>query len=213
MNIWTSKVGAAALVCLTLAACEDGFGLPGAGLPDDGLRSATLSRGAVMLVAPPGFCIDRRSLRARFALMARCDTLGSTGADDAPLALITVTTVPSTTDAALTGDALGTQSETVLDREDRSGLTLIRVRGTPPSPELRETYWRAAGRVGDQIIGLALYEAQDGAPLGALAPRLLEQTMQRTQDQTVAIIVARADNSATPPDNNPRRSLLSGLFE
>ncbi|MEL6564169.1 MAG: hypothetical protein AAFQ59_06970 [Pseudomonadota bacterium] len=213
MNIWTSKVGAAALVCLTLAACEDGFGLPGAGLPDDGLRSATLSRGAVMLVAPPGFCIDRRSLRARFALMARCDTLGSTGADDAPLALITVTTVPSTTDTALTGDALGTQSETVLDREDRSGLTLIRVRGTPPSPALRETYWRAASRVGTEIVGLAIYEAEDGAPLGPQAPRLLQEAMQRTQDQTVAMTVARADNSATPPDNNAVRAFADGSFQ
>ena len=213
MNIWTSKVGAAALVCLTLAACEDGFGLPGAGLPDDGLRSATLSRGAVMLVPPPGFCIDRRSLRARFALMARCDTLGSTGADDAPLALITVTTVPSTTDAALTGDALGAQSETVLDREDRSGLTLIRVRGTPPSPALRETYWRAASRVGTEIVGLAIYEAEDGAPLGPQAPRLLQEAMQRTQDQTVAMTAARADNSATPADNNAVRAFADGSFQ
>ena len=210
MNTWTCRVCALLLGGLTLAACEGG--LPGAG-PDEGVRSASLGQGAVMRVAPAGFCIDARSLRARFALMARCDTLGARGAGDAPLALITATTVPTNGNGPILPDDLGSSAETVLERADRDGLTLVQVRGTPPSPELRETYWRAAGRVGDQIIGLALYEAQDGAPLGPLAPRLLEQTMQRTQDQTVAIIVARADNSATPPDNNPRRSLLSGLFE
>ena len=210
MNTWTCKVCALLLGSLTLAACEGG--LPGAE-SDEGIRSAPLGQGAVMLVAPSGFCIDARSLRARFALMARCDTLGANGAGDAPLALITATTVPTNGDGPIVADDLGGSSETVLDRADRDGLTLVQVRGTPPSPELRETYWRAAGRVGDQIIGLAIYEAQDSAPLGPRAPRLLEQTMQRTQDQTVAITVARADNSATPPDNNPRPGLLGGLFE
>ena len=210
MNTWTCKVCALLLGSLTLAACEGG--LPGAG-PDEGIRSAPLGQGAVMLVAPSGFCIDARSLRARFALMARCDTLGANGAGDAPLALITATTVPTNGDGPIVADDLGGSSETVLERADRDGLTLAPARGTPPSPEPRAPYWRAAARVGDQITALATYEAQDGAPLGPRAPRLLEQTMQRTQDQTVAITVARADNSATPPDNNPRPGLLGGLFE
>lgn len=213
MNTWTSKVCAAALACLTLAGCEDGLGLPPAGTDAEGMRAAPLSRGAVTLVAPSGFCIDPRSLRARFALMARCDTLGARGADDAPLALITATIVPSTTDAAITADALGTATETVLEREDRDGLTLVRVRGTPPSPELRATYWRAAGRVAGQIVGLAIYEAENGVPLGPRAPRILAQTMQRTQDQTIALAADSADNSATPPDNKSVLSFADGLFE
>ncbi|WP_299684055.1 hypothetical protein [uncultured Tateyamaria sp.] len=200
MNTWTSRVCAAVLTCLTLAGCEGGFGLPGTG-DDDGLRSATLGLGAVTLVAPNGFCIDKRSLRARFALMARCDTLGVRADGDVPLALITATTVPGDTARPITPEDLGTRAETVLDRADRDGLTMVQVRGTPPSPELREIYWRAAGRVGNQIVGLAIYEAQDSAPLGARAPRLLEQTMQLSQAQTVASVVAAADNSATPPNN------------
>ena len=215
MNTWTSKVCAAVLACLTLAACEDGVGLPGSGADaqNDGVRSAALNRGAVMLVAPEGFCIDPDSLRQRFALMARCDTLGARGADDAPLALITATTVPTRTQQPLTSNDLGASSETVLDRADRDGLTMVRVQGTPPGAGLRDTYWRAAGRVGNQIVALAIYEAQDNAPLGTRAPRLLEQTMRRTQDQTVATVVARADNSATPGNNNPSRGALGGLFE
>lgn len=36
-----------------------------------------MANGALTLVAPEGFCIDKRSLKSSFALLARCDTLGT----------------------------------------------------------------------------------------------------------------------------------------
>ncbi len=211
MNTWTSRVCAAVLTSLTLAGCEGGLGLTGSDTA--ALRTAPLGQGAVTLVAPSGFCIDTRSLRTQFALMARCDTLGADGAEDAPLALITATTATLTDPQTITPETLGANGETVVDRADRDGLMLVQLRGTPPNPAFRETYWRAAGQIGDQIVGLTLYEAQDSAPLGASAPRILAQTMQRTQEQTSAYADAAADNSATPPDNNASLSFADGLFE
>ncbi|WP_415919139.1 hypothetical protein [Tateyamaria sp. SN6-1] len=212
MSTWTSRVCAAALGCLVLAGCEDGFPVPGTPsdtLTAEALQIAPMSRGVVTLVAPQGFCIDPSSLRQRFALMARCDTLGARVPEDAPLALITVTTVIGTPGGTVSADALGAASETVLERSDADGVTLIRVQGTPPSPDLRDTYWRGATKIGGEVVGMALYEAQSGNALGPRAPRLLQQTLQRTQAQSAA----RADNSATPPDNIPRRGMFAGLFE
>ena len=209
MNTWTSRVCLTALVCLIVAGCDEGIVLPGdSSKSADALLSAELGRGAITLVAPQGFCIDPRSLRARFALMARCDTLGAAGAEDAPLALITATSVTATSTGPITAQELGAGAETVLERQEVRGVTLIRVQGTPPGPGLRDTYWRAARRIGTQIVGLAIYEGTDATRLGPRAPRLLEQTMQRTEARSVT-----ADNSATPVENNPRAGFLSGLFE
>lgn len=216
MNTWTCKVLVAGLACLALSGCEGGLNLPGLNAAQDNapvLRMAELGGGAVTVVPPQGYCIDPASLKQRFALMARCDTLGEASGLGAPLALITATAVPAQDDAVLTAADIGAGAEAVLDSQDRAALTFVQVQGQAPRPGLSDVYWRTAGRIGDQIVGLSIYEPVDGLALGALAPQLLEQTMQRTQDQTVAKVVASAGNSATTRNKatSPRR--LSGLFE
>ncbi len=191
--------------CLALTACDD-IGGPGLGATaPEGLAFAELGRGAVTLVPPDGFCIDPRSLRASFALIARCDTLGGGQGRGQPLAIITATTVPSSAEAA---SAVGTDQETVLDETRTDALVLARVRGTPPSPDVRDIYWRAVGQIGDQAVGFALYEASGSPELGALAPDLLIQMMDRTQRKSAA----PQDNSATTAAKPEPRGLLAGLF-
>ena len=79
MITWTSKSPLAALAMLTLSACEGGqgfsFGSRG-GAADKPLLQTALAGGAVQVVPPQGYCIDPKSLKRRFALMARCDALG-----------------------------------------------------------------------------------------------------------------------------------------
>ncbi|MEM6371181.1 MAG: hypothetical protein AAF727_00135 [Pseudomonadota bacterium] len=192
MTTWTSKPLLAGALCLGLAACADFAGPKGEG---SALPFAPLARGSVTLVPPFGYCVDKRSLRASFALMARCDTLGGTGAFGAPLALITAATVAKG-NATTADETLG---ETVLVRRDEGSLILLQVDGTPPSSDMRNVFWRAIGQVGDQVIGLALYEPRSGAELGESAPELLAQTMRRTRARTAS----EQDNSATSQANQP----------
>lgn len=191
MTTWISKTALAGALCLALAACEDIAGVSGA--QDNGLPSASLARGAVSLVPPVGYCIDKRTIRARFALMARCDTLGGTATFGAPLAVITAATVDqSAVDASR--DANG---ETILSRRSGDALTLLEINGTPPTPDMRPVFWRAVGLVGDQVIGLAIYEGENGEPLGERAPQLLRETMQRTRARSAVQSRSAQDNSAT----------------
>lgn len=190
MITWTSKAFLAGATCVALAGCDElaGFG----GAQSNGLPFASLAGGSVSLVPPVGYCVDKRSVRQRFAVMARCDTLGGDASFGAPLAVITAAAVDQGTDAGA-----GSGNETVLTRRTSGTLTLLEVNGSPPSPEMRNVYWRAVGPVGDQVIGLAIYEGENGEPLGESAPSLLTETMQRTRARTAAVLRAAQDNSAT----------------
>lgn len=193
MTTWTSNIVLAGAACLALAACDDLGGLTGP--QDDGLPFVSLARGAVNLVPPIGYCVDKRSVRARFAVMARCDTLGGTPTFGAPLAVITAASI----DQDAGGGAAGAGGETVLSRRTSGALTLLEVKGRPPSPEMRDVFWRAVAPVGTQVIGLAIYEAASEDPLGDRAPALLVETMRRTQERTATLAAAAQDNSATTP--------------
>ncbi|MEP1201361.1 hypothetical protein [Tateyamaria sp.] len=190
MITWNSKVFLAGATCVALAGCDElaGFG----GAQNNGLPYASLAGGSVNLVPPVGYCVDKRSVRARFAVMARCDTLGGDASFGAPLAVITAATVDQGA-----GTSASSGSETVLSRRTSGTLTLLQVSGSPPSPEMRDVYWRAVGPVGNQVIGLAIYEGENGEPLGESAPSLLTETMQRTRARTAAVASAAKDNSAT----------------
>ena len=192
MITWTSKALLAGAMCLALAGCDDIANTAGTA-SGDGLPFAKLARGEVYLVPPAGYCIDKRSLRPSFAILARCDTLGGTATYGAPLAVITATTVAQTA----TAPAATPEGETILARRDGQSTTLLQVHGTPPSPDMRDVFWRSISQVGGQTLGLTIYEPTDGAGLGERAPDLLAQTMRRTKQQTAAQTAARQDNSAT----------------
>ena len=216
MNTGTSKGVLVGSILLGLAACEDFAALDLAGATTGenlALTNATLAGGTIKLVPPPGFCVDKRSLRQSFALMARCDTLGGRLTTDAPLALITATTVEVTGAAQISTSDFEGSSEQVLQRRDDDDLALVQVRGTPPSDDMRDTYWRAAARVGNQVVGLALYEPSGAGALGDTAPSLLARTVKDTQEQSVIALVAAQDNSATAAPKETRGGFLAGLFE
>lgn len=216
MNTGICKGLGVAALCLTLAACDD-LNIPGlTGANNDqsfAASRASLGRGAVSLVPPSGFCIDTRSLRQSFAIMARCDTLGALALADAPLAVITATTVAPQADVAIDPAALQANTETIVSRSDDGALSFVQVQGKPPSPDMHDTYWRAAGRVGNQILGLALYQAANSPDLGDTALALLVETMERTNQQTLADAAARQDNSATALTNQPAIGFRAGLFQ
>lgn len=191
MNIGTCK-GAILAGLMALAGCDVGGGATPAPL-----RQAAMANGALTLVAPEGYCIDKRSLKSSFALLARCDTLGAPqGAYGAPLGLITVSlsTAPpnappitaQTMEAALSGGK-------VLDRRETKDAVLLRVQGTAPARKgLSATYWRGTGQVGSHLVGLAMYGAADSGATGPEGGQVLDRLMQRTRTQAAASVVAAA---------------------
>ncbi|GGX40464.1 hypothetical protein GCM10007385_04810 [Tateyamaria omphalii] len=215
MNTGTSKGLLLGALLFGLAACEDfaGLNLGGATGENLALNNAKLAGGTISLVPPSGFCVDKRSLRQNFALMARCDTLGGRLTTNAPLAIITATTVTATGVTQVSTSDFESASETVLERIDDAPLALVQVKGKPPSPGMRDTYWRGAARIGDQVIGLALYQKASNTDLGSVAPNLLIQTVEQTQEQSIVAAVALQDNSATQTPKPAGRGFVSGLFE
>lgn len=194
MSTWNCKAAAAGALLLVLGACEDGQGkglLEGLGAvggkgADIALPRSQMANGAVTLVPPQGYCIDRRSLKQRFALLARCDTLGAPwSAGGAPLGFITVSVTPADTDAALP-TAQDTQDAAKLSRieaQSTSADTLtFRAEGVPPVKDAAVTHWRGKARVGQHLIGVALYGPEGGRAVSAEGREIVLDLIRRTRE-------------------------------
>ena len=207
MSTWTSRIAAAGLLAAALSGCDAATGLPFAA--DLGALSeapgrarmvtVSLAGGAVILSAPEGYCIDRRTLhrtpKAGFAVMARCDTLGVRGFFGAhDLAIITVTTAPQAPGSAAPDTeavARSADGAEVLDRQSRDGLSLIRFgQGAHGLEGVSPVHWRGAFALNGHLVGVGLYAPEGSAVLREDGARLLRDLTSRTRaastDQTAA---------------------------
>jgi len=233
MSTWTFKGPLAALGLGFLSGCGDG-GLPFGAAPDQATGVA-LSRGAVMLAAPPGYCVDERALRRAprgdFALLARCDNLGFRGFfSSREPALITVTTAPRDADTPAPDLAELERSvapATVMEARLVDGLPLVRVEtpGEDPVAGIAPQHWRGAFALNGQLVALALYapgtgddDPKAGAELLAdLARRTAQASAPTPPDNTRPDPVARApqpipDTAPSPPADHPGDSRPRGIF-
>jgi len=194
MTTWTFRGLVAALGLTTLTACEAGQGLNlGPGLNQQAGRKATLplSRAnmtaGVILVAPNGFCIDRASLEPRFAVMARCDTLGVKGVSgSAPRGLVTVSLTPAKPGPLPTAQQMAAASalENVDDVETSVGLVTFRAQGRLPVGGYAPTQWRGAARIGGQIAGIAVYGPENGEIISSTGRGILRQMVNLSVEAT-----------------------------
>lgn len=198
------RAGLGLLLVLALAGCLQTGGGPG-GAPV--LQQAALAGGSVVITPPPGYCIDANSLSDRrggaFALISSCATLTgeATGVFVEP-AIITLSV------STVQGDDTSIDSrafQTALDRGrvikavSRDDLSLLQVEGgarVPPSAD--ERHWRGLMRVGDQVVGLALYGAAGGPMSGDQGMRLLIELADAIRTQSAAA-QAVAQAAATTP--------------
>lgn len=187
-------------LCLVLTACSQTDGSPFASLgmgraqPQRAvLTAAELADGQLVLSPPDGFCIDRRSLRQAFALIARCDTLGGKQNVPAePLAVILVSVAQSADQEARLStvlDALVPSDAEVLERVQADDLALLRLRG--PAPEGADPrQWRGTTRVGRNLLGFTLYAPVGGRAAGASGGRLVRVLAARTRQASDGLSVS-----------------------
>jgi hypothetical protein len=143
-----------------------------------------MASGAVDLVAPRGFCIDKRTLKPQFALIARCDKLGvPSAAGNAPLGVITVSLAPSPAGTPLPSAeqitaALRLKQVGAPVEDDRS--VIFRAAGKPTISGTGPVHWRGTTQIGGQLIGLALYGPEDGRAVGSAGQAVLSALIART---------------------------------
>jgi hypothetical protein len=192
MTTWTCKGPFTAFALLLLGGCDEGGLALGRGTASgpSATQSQPLSKvrmagGAVRLVAPAGYCIDRESLQPGFALLARCDILGATSSDaNVPLAVIAVSLLPAPEASAppapeLTAAAAGLTSVTqsvITDQE-----TIFRATGAAPAPGLSGDHWRGTALIKGHLLGVALYGPDRGRPIGEEGRGLLRKLIRATR--------------------------------
>ncbi len=238
MNTWTSRIGATLLrswsnlrvlfalaLAFALSACAEGgasfFGSSDQGTraepsrPNTALLSAEMAKGAIKLVPPDGFCIDRRGLRQNFAVLARCDSLGGRGgAQDAPLGLISVaiTDAPDPVDVQALLAGVVRPGTDVLKAQADGEFAVLHLQGvTPDGTDPR--HWRGLTQIGSHLVGLSGYGPRDSPFAASDGARLMSVLAQRTQDASVALDVARKTSPETDGQQKGLGALISGLFE
>lgn len=198
MITWTSKSALAALALLTLSACEggQGFSLPGAPRGTSALSQTTLADGAVTVVPPAGYCIDRQSLKPRFALMARCDTLGQTEADTSlPLAVLTLALVPTEPDAPLptpqdVAEALKLTQISEVGGSD--GATIFVAEGPVPAVGMSGRHWRGMAQIAGHLVSVTLYGAPQSRALSDEGRALLVTLIRQIRPRGAGVAAAAA---------------------
>lgn len=190
MTIWTFKGSIAALTLFALSACESGQGggfLAGLanGQKAKPLSRTTLAGGAVTLIAPLGFCIDSKSIKENFALMARCDVLGAPqAAGDAPLGFITVSVQSAVPGAPLpTVEQLAAASglSAVSDPRITDGQLTFRANGRPPINGVSATHWRGTVGTNGKIVGVSLHAPESGRALSSEGRSIVSAVLSRSR--------------------------------
>jgi len=206
MSIWTFNRRLLLLAGLALAGCEQTgeFGFLASGAQpasSNALRAVSMLDGNVVLAAPAGYCIDKGSLRSAFALIARCDTLGSgRKAAGKPLVLITAALVPQGVDAtAPKSQDLATvfEAENVLQAVDRKGVALVQTNSATGLDGMSKQHWRGAFEVNGVLVGLALYAPEGSDAVGKSGATILTALADRTRAQS-RTRVAATNTSQTP---------------
>lgn len=174
---------------LALSACAEGIGLGGPAETDRAIL-ADGPAGTVTVVAPPGYCVDRRTLRhaprGGFALLARCDTLGIGSLfANRRLALITVTTAPmaeGTKAPSLNALKQSVAPAEVLESRVIDRTPMVRLAHDPDTVRgLSPEHWRGVFALNDQLVALAIYVPESSAIPAGEASSLLADVASRTR--------------------------------
>lgn len=192
MTTWTCKGPLTALALLALSGCEagQGFGTLSLRSPEGAedtlpLARARMSGGAIMLVPPSGFCIDRASIDKDFALLAHCEALGGPVTDpNAPLGVISVSMLPVAPDGPLptiTEIARAAALNEISDASEGPAQLVFHARGPAPQEGLSERHWRGAMLLNDRMVGVAFYEPAGARATDRAGRAVVTSLLERTR--------------------------------
>ena len=205
---------------VVVSGCLDGSGA--AGVPV--ARRAALAGGAVVVVPPAGYCLDRSSIADRpggsFALIASCESLTGRPGGGAEPAVITVSISPpqegrEQPEAAALAGALGRGA--ALSEVNGDGLIVVQVKGAGALPRQRgdTRHWRGAMVVNNRLVGLALYGAPGSDLSGDNGERLLvalaEAIRENSPFRQPALPQVQETTPATRAATAPQTG-LGGIF-
>ncbi|WPZ21993.1 hypothetical protein T7987_01735 [Sulfitobacter faviae] len=195
MITWTSKSPLVALAMLTLSACEGGQGFSFGGrpaTPEKPLLQTALAGGAVQVVPPQGYCIDPKSLKRRFALMARCDALGLPDVvSAAPRGILTLALIEAEADAPLptpqqVAEAAGLSQ--LQEAGSIEGASIFVAQGPVPAEGMSPRHWRGTARIGGHVASVTLYGAPQSRAISeegrALVAELIQQSRSKSATPT-----------------------------
>ncbi|WP_371055612.1 dihydroxy-acid dehydratase [Rhodosalinus sp. K401] len=171
MSTWTSRAGAVAALGAVALVSAGGCTAPGGA--GSAPREVTVARGALVVVAPPGYCIDESATRdseeASFVLIASCASLASGRVRGPAVAPALVTVTVSARDPALAEPdaralAAASGATRVLAMRQAGALALVHLGegGDAALPGGDPRHWRGATVEAGRVVGFAAY-----APLGS----------------------------------------------
>ena len=197
MITWTSKRPLAALAMLTLSACEGGQGFSfggSTGAPDKPLRQTALAGGAVQVVPPQGYCIDPKSLKRRFALMARCDALGLPDVvTAAPRGILTLALIEAEAEAPLPTPqqvAEATGLSQLQEAGSIKGATIFVAQGPVPAEGISPRHWRGMARIGGHVASVTLYGAPQSRAISEEGRALVADLIRQSRSKSAKVAAA-----------------------
>ncbi|MEO0751887.1 MAG: hypothetical protein AAFY25_08790 [Pseudomonadota bacterium] len=215
--------------CFGILAVVGLSGCIGSGFADrsdvqrDVIRSATLYDGDVVVRAPQGYCIDRRSMRDRaaqgFVVLASCESLSGVRGQKVEPVIMTLTVLPGRAGVrrpSATDIAASMPDMRVIERVESDDLSLVHFASGGNQALLGKDpkHWRGAMAVNGHLIGLALYGRQGSKMAGQDGQGLLRALAQNTKSASpvrpLVVDAAPEQTSVSPPAS--LRGLLGGLF-
>ncbi|MEM6588513.1 MAG: hypothetical protein AAF641_08710 [Pseudomonadota bacterium] len=216
----------ASMMVVSLSGCLGsdfvGFGA-GGDVQRDVLRTTTLYDGDVVVVGPPGYCIDKKSMRNRkaqgFVMLASCEALSGLRGQEVEPVIMTLTVLPDragTTRPSADAVAASMPDLPVLDSVNLNELSLVHFAsgGNVAFEGKDPRHWRGALAINGHLIGLALYARQGSPAVGEDGQSLLVSLAQNTKANSPvrpAIAAPAEEASGTSPPGS-LGALLGGLF-
>jgi hypothetical protein len=170
------------------------------------VRELPLYRGAVVVRAPNGYCVDNANVTRRPAAtvvpLATCSSLTGEGYSPVEPALMTVSVLPASPRAEQPSAeelAASLAPADVTAVEDGDGVALVRVAdgGQTRLPDGDPRYWRGAMEVNGHLVGLAVYGRPGSDLSGGAGRRLILDLAEALREASMKPARAQVASSGT----------------
>lgn len=207
MSTWTSKIARPWLLALTGLLGVSGCLGSGGDVQRDVIRTVSLSEGDVVVRAPDGYCIDKRSLRDSasqgFVMLASCESLSGVRGQNVEPVIMTLAVVPNGAKGqgpSSSEIASSLSGAPVIEAIDDADLSLVHFAsgGNHALAEKDPKHWRGAMAINGHLIALSLY-GRKGSPMTGTEGHLLLRALARNTKASSPVRPLIVESSAEQP--------------